>query len=280
MVSWYYVKGSERVGPVEESELEELVLNGQLDHESYVWRKGFENWVQMASVQELSHILNAKTDIENVEVESDYNVDDQVEDQKEQHNLSSNIGPLRKRVIEWDNLDEYDRIISVKIGIDRGCKEQEYGPYNIQEIQRAFKENRINEKTLIFIPGMDDWEFLGDLPIYAQLTPLPPKIEDQDRRRNNRKPFVARILFHDNEEVYEGVCRDVSEGGLQVLVSDFPGDIGEEVSINVHPDNSEYGFVAKGEIVRVLEGRHGFSLKFKGLAEEAHDAILKYLEKH
>ena len=44
-----------------------------------------------------------------------------------------------------------------------------------------------------------------------------------DRRKIKRKPFVARMFYHNDSIVYEGVCRDISVGGLQVLVDGFQG---------------------------------------------------------
>ena len=73
------------------------------------------------------------------------------------------------------------------------------------------------------------------------------------------------------------LCRDISVGGLQVLVSSFPGNIGDDVTMNVHPDNSDYNFVASGKIVRLLEGGQGFSLRFLDLSPEAEQSIRTYI---
>ena len=106
------------------------------------------------------------------------------------------------------------------------------------------------------------------------------KEKEDDRRKNKRKPFVARMFYHNDSIVYEGICRDISIGGLQVLVDGFPGKIGDDISLNVHPENTEHSFVAGGKIVRILEGDQGFSLRFMNLSEEARDSIEAYLEKN
>lgn len=272
MTSWHYVRGNERVGPVSFEDLEDLVSNGELGSESYVWTKGFSNWKKMGEVQELEALFYTSFDEDEV---TEGLSRDEVEE-----NENDELLDYRPDGVDWEGIDEVDRVIMLKIGIDRGCEESEYGPYNLKELQRAFKEKRINEKTFIFVPGMKNWEFLGDLPIYHELTPLPPKIEDEDRRKFVRKPFVARMLFHDNEKVFEGICRDVSIGGAQVLVSDFPSQIGEVVTMNVHPDNSRYGFVARGKIVRILENNSGFSLRFHDLSSDAKKAINNFVSEH
>ena len=58
------------------------------------------------------------------------------------------------------------------------------------------------------------------------------------------------MFFANNDQLFEGVCRDISIGGMQVLVDHFPAQVGERISLNVHPENSEHHFVADGEIVR------------------------------
>ena len=243
MANWYYVRGSERVGPVTEEEISELYRGGELDQESFVWTKSFANWIKIKNVSELSY-------------------------------LNEQVG------FNWDSINLDERIIHVMIGPDRGSEEQEYGPYTFSELEKSFKENRINEKTLIFIPGMEKWEFLGSLPVYSKLTPLPPKIDQEEQRNNIRKPFVARMFFHDQKDLYEGVCKDLSKGGVQVHVANFPAQVGDEVSLNVHPENSDYHFTAKGEIVRVLSGNKCFSLKFNDLDGDAIEAIDKYINEY
>ena len=53
MVNWYYVQGSERVGPVGIETLRELFHQGVLNLESYIWKKGFQNWERLKDVSEL-----------------------------------------------------------------------------------------------------------------------------------------------------------------------------------------------------------------------------------
>lgn len=255
MTSWYYVQGSERVGPVEESDLKALVLQGVLKDDSYVWRKGFENWQRMSEVSELENLLGSGdagiAAIPTMGARSDF---------------------------DWEGVERDKRIFTIRIGLDRGGEEVEYGPYSLNELKRAFDEKRINAKTFIFSPGMNEWLFLADVPIYQEVfEDMPPVIDEIDRRRAPRRPFVARMLFHNNADVFEGTCRDISLGGLQVLASNLPVKQGEKITLNVHPDNSGHSFTATGTVVRILEGKQGFSLRFEALGSEANSAITSYI---
>jgi hypothetical protein len=265
--TWYYVQGSERIGPVEESELESLVRAGTLDEESYVWKRGFDNWARLKGVSELAYILQpaqpAPTPMRTPQF-------DAMPEAIEEEGMSGGI--------DWRDYDPDLRNIAIKVGLDRGGQETEYGPFSIDQLKLAFEQRRINEKTYVFAPGMESWQLIGETDLYQVLAgELPPTIEEVDKRQAPRKPFVARLFFHDNSQVYEGVCRDISVGGLQVLVSDFPAKVGEKVSLNVHPENTEYHFVASGEVVRVLDGGAGFSLRFKDLNDQAMAAIESYI---
>ncbi len=266
-VSWYYVEGSERVGPVVEDELKVLFAKGKLNAESYVWKKGLENWEKICDLSELDYLLHQEEEaiVAIVNKQSD-KVPDVLK-----------LPPIKE--FSWVKYDLDAPIFLIKIGVDRGTSSTEYGPYSMNIIKKLFFDNRVGPKTYIFTPGMKDWIFLADIPKYSELfMGIPPVIDEEQRRLDQRKPFIARMLFHDNNNVYEGVCRDISIGGVQVLVSGMNVIVGETINMNVHPTNSDYCFVAAGKIVRVLDGNQGFSLRFENLSSEAHKSIDQYVE--
>lgn len=260
---WYYVHNNERVGPVDVAEIENLIQSAVIKEDSFVWKKGFDNWAKLADVEELMLLKK----VEHISIE-------EVEDIP----LISDTPPILKQ-IDWDSIGENEKLFLIKIGYDRGDDEKEYGPFSIAQLRRAYTENRVNEKTYIFLNGIENWMLLGESPVFNKISSLPPNLDDIDRRQTPRKPFVARLFFHDNSDVFEGICRDVSIGGLQVLVSEAPCKVGDIVNLNVHPENSDYCFVASGKVVRLLDGKQGFSLRFEGLPEESKKAITTYVSK-
>ncbi len=249
---WYYVEGGERKGPVEMSTIHELISNSKLNDDDYVWKKGFENWTKVKDTEELH-----------------------LEEEVIEEELPGVIG---EESYSLRSLSNSESSIFIKIGADRGKQEVEYGPYSLEIIQKLFKENRINAKTFIFVRGMSDWTIMADFSDFSEIfEDTPPPIEEADRRLNQRKPFIARMYIESNKQVYVGVCRDISVGGMQILVDNIPANIGESISINVHPENTEHHFVAGGNIVRLLDGGQGFSFRFTELGEEAKEAIQNYL---
>ncbi len=243
-MQWYYVENKERVGPVSQPELMKLIESNILGPEHFVWAKGYENWKKIK-------------DVETLQVKKVSNK------------------------ISLKSLSDDDKRIYIRTGADRGGGvATDYGPFSLNLIKNLYKENRINGKTLIYFQGLTNWTYLADMSDFQEIfQELPPSIEQVDRRSAQRKPFIARLLVSDQKGVFEGICRDVSIGGMQVLVANFPAKLGDKISLNVHPENTDYHFAASGTIVRILEGSQGFSFRFATLSTEAKKAIESYIEK-
>lgn len=255
--SWYYVLKGQRHGPVSLDVLQQMIAKSELNHQDFIWKKGFDNWKKIKEVDEV-----------------------QVASAPEAHHDS--LPPILEKPaaveFSFNKIGADDRQIFVRIGTDRGGAPADYGPFSVNQLKALFDQKRINGKTLFFVKGMKEWSLLGDHKEYADIFEAqPPVIKEQDRRQAIRKPFVARMFIQNNKKVFEGICRDVSVGGMQVLIDQFPGKAGEKISINVHPENSDYHFVASGQIVRLLEGNNGFSFRFQQLSDEAKKAIEKYV---
>ncbi len=266
--NWYYVQMGNRQGPVAIEVLVEMISRSELKFEDFVWKKGFENWKKVKECDELqatpaqapvavAAAPKFKAPAPPVEVKTQY-----IE-------------------ISLKSLNPDERLVFVRIGDDRGGATADYGPFSVKQIKQLFKENRINGKTFVFMTGMKEWKILADYPEYQEIfEELPPTIKEADKRTNVRKPFVARLLVHNNKNVFSGICRDISIGGMQVLVDNYQGTAGEKISINVHPENSDYHFTASGVVVRILEGNNGFSFRFQGLNEEAKRSIEKFVQEN
>lgn len=256
---WYYVQKGERKGPVEFNELLTLFQESSLSENDFVWTKGFENWTKIKELKQFQQATPA------IPIEEAIATQNQT---FENH----------KKIVDLRELDPEDNCIFIRIGVDRGTAPIEYGPFSIEILKKLFQENRINGKSQAFSQGMPDWTFLAEMPGFEEVfNELPPKIDDSERRVDQRKPFIARMFIENNQQVFEGICRDISIGGMQVLVDHFPGKVDEKITINVHPENSDYHFVASGKIVRLLEGSLGFSFRFINLSDDAIKSINGYL---
>lgn len=270
--SWYYVQKGNRHGPVALEVIQQMISNTDLSPSDYVWKKGFENWKKIKEVEELEE----KSSPTPTPAPAPFKAPESPKP------VEVALGPkIQYKEISLKNLSPEERSIYVRIGNDRGLPPSDYGPFNLTQLQQLFKEMRINGKTLVFITGMKEWKVLGDLPEYQEIfEEAPPVIQESDRRAAVRKPFVARLFVQNNKKVFEGICRDISIGGMQILTENFKGQSGDKISINVHPENSDYHFTASGIVVRILEGNSGFSFRFQGLTDEAKKSVEKYLQEN
>jgi len=147
MVNWYYVRGSERVGPVSVDVLRDLFTRQELTLESYVWRKGFQNWERLKDVAELD--LSGKSPAAVLE----------------QHEEASSPEMMFK--FDWKKIRDEEELFFVKIGSDRkNLIDAEYfGPFSFNELKEAKEEKRINDKTLIYAVGLQGWIEAGETPL-------------------------------------------------------------------------------------------------------------------
>lgn len=255
--NWYYVQKGNRQGPVALEVIAKMIANQDLKSEDFVWKKGFENWKKIKDVEEFQAEKEIPAEIPKT--------------------LDVPVIPVKE--LSFKDLDHTDRAIYIRIGQDRGGASTDYGPFSIDQLKQLHKENRINGKTYVFIKGSKEWKILADFPEFQQIfEELPPIIQEADRRITVRKPFIARLFVQNSKNFYEGMCRDISVGGMQILMDDFQGNAGDRISINVHPENTDYHFTASGVVVRLLEGHSGFSFRFQGLTDEAKRSIEKYLQ--
>ena len=246
---WFYVENDDKIGPVDKEEIISLIKQKKLLSDSYVWTSGFKNWEKLFAVEVFNLYLK---------------------ENKSKKNDS----------FDWEAINRSDKIFFIMVGKDRGNKKETlYGPYSLETLVKLYRESRINERSFIWSSGMKNWKILADIDVFENFFgERPPEVAEIERRGAQRRPFIARMLFHNNDRLYEGICRDISLGGMQILVSGFPAQLGEHISFNAHPDNSDYHFVANGEIVRVLQGDQGFSLRFIEISDEAKSAISKYID--
>lgn len=265
--NWYYVLKGNRQGPVAQDVIEGMIASQELKQDDFVWKKGFENWKKIKDTPELEMKPKAAAAAPKA---PDAFVPP-----------AAQPAAAPEKEFSFKDLEEDNRCIFIRIGNDRGGSPADYGPFSLKDIKKLFKENRINGKTFVFSQGFKEWKVLGDLPEYQEVfEELPPVIQEADRRTALRKPFIARLFIQNNKKFYEGICRDISIGGMQVLLDNFNGQAGDKIAINVHPENSDYHFVASGVVVRTLEGNSGFSFRFQGLNDEAKRAIEKYVQEN
>jgi len=286
---WYYYFQNKQEGPVSVDFLKEIIQKGQLDHSAYVWTKGFADWKMLKDVPTLFEeqaqpsqvqTLPGKKENTNVQKTSSFKEGSLSGAQATSTSSSQTIDSRLDEVIPTLGvLKEDDKCIYLKTGFDRGGTPKEYGPYDLTMLKKLYQTSRINGRTLVYFPGLDCWRVLAIFGDFEDIFhDMPPIIQESDRRRWERKPFTARLFFTSDNQFYEGVCKDLSVGGMQVLLYQFPGKVGDVIKMNVHPENPDHHFVAKARIVRIAKSDGAISMEFIDLNEGAKKAVSNYIQ--
>jgi hypothetical protein len=174
MVNWYYVVGSERVGPVDVETLKLLFLKNEINIDTYVWKKGFQNWERLKEVNELrfndqdseDETLNALVeDLKRPESIIIKNEQTPIKISPEKNKVPSS--PEINFIFDWGKVKENEEVFFVRIGKDRKDYDGSdiYGPYTQVELKEAMNEKRMNFQTLVYSPGMSSWTKIQDTPL-------------------------------------------------------------------------------------------------------------------
>jgi hypothetical protein len=169
------------------------------------------------------------------------------------------------------------------------------GPYQTSEIKRLITSGQVLEQAHVWREGFENWQYVKD--VKELLTPstaapaVPPAPvqsvapavvaqENSEKRSKPRRPLVAQVYLTNQSELITGICRDISVGGMQMQTDRIPGAVGSAIRLNVVPPTTVgmKAFVAEGVIVRILEDRRGFALRFTQISDEAKKVIESYIE--
>lgn len=70
--AWFIAMGSEKKGPIEEPNVITMIRSGEIGPETYVWRKGFSEWVRLGDVAELAaHVPRARRSTAEAETQAE-----------------------------------------------------------------------------------------------------------------------------------------------------------------------------------------------------------------
>ncbi|MDO9184272.1 MAG: DUF4339 domain-containing protein [Bacteriovorax sp.] len=163
MINWYYVQGSERIGPVVEDALRDLYLKEEITLDSYVWRKGFPNWERLKDVEE----LNFHSPRELLKLAPERRVEKIEKVTSEKIVIQEENSPDITLDFDWHAVGEEEELFFIKVGHDRKSQvdSELFGPYSLSEIRDALEEKRINNQSLLFAIGMQGWIKVGDTPL-------------------------------------------------------------------------------------------------------------------
>lgn len=268
MTQWYYVEGTERIGPLNQEVLEEYLAQGKIMLDTYVWRKGFPNWVKVKEIEELAIHATGENNDNDAEESSHELTDEQskgsqgrerrsarTSDQSQSYEKDIKVENIDPRPIDLNAISSLDREFYIKVGLDREEPvEVEYGPFSLEDLQSMFSQNRINEKTFITTTNADKWSAMADFELIEKITDkklIKPHLNTND-------PVFLRTNC--DGDVVEGIIRDLSLGGGQFLTKEIL-PLQRKLKANLIWGNRKpvgVHFV----VTRRLEDRSGYVIRF------------------
>lgn len=268
MTQWYYVEGTERIGPLNQEVLEEYLAQGKIMLDTYVWRKGFPNWVKVKEIEELAIHAAGENNDNDTEESSHELADEQskgsqgrerrsarTSDQSQSYEKDIKVENIDPRPIDLNAISSLDREFYIKVGMDRDEPvEVEYGPFSLEDLQSMFSQNRINERTFITTTNADKWSAMADFELIEKITDkklIKPHLNTND-------PVFLRTNC--DGDVVEGIIRDLSLGGGQFLTKEIL-PLQRKLKANLIWGNRKpvgVHFV----VTRRLEDRSGYVIRF------------------
>lgn len=256
---YFLVMGGKAVGPLTAQDISERVSSGQCSLLSYIWCEDWDDWKHVYKANDFESLIPAKPEKSSIQ-----KLKQRLEEKKK-----------KKSVLHPPLLDDNQWFLH--------SGGTQFGPLSTAEVKQAIEDQKIDSRSHIWTEGWPKWKSVTDAKEFAsflkQSPSVPPPLKSSERRTSPRRPLVAKLFLHNEKEVVVAVCRDISIGGMQVLTDHVPGEVGTKLKLNVSPSGSNVkGFVAEGEIVRVLEDGRGFSFRFLKIASDAKKAIETYLK--
>jgi len=276
---WYVAMGERWIGPLTAADVYERVLAQELTWAHYVWKQGQSEWKRICDVKTFQAAVPtapAKAVLTEVKAASKPTI--------KQGARKSVVAPPPPMNAEQTGAAD------TKIWF-LYFNDAQYGPFSRTEIANLQQAGKITPRVHAWREGMGNWdriERISELkaPLeksgkIAKKAEAPSQVE---QRAAPRRPLVAKIILASGDAIRVGMCRDISVGGMQVLMDQLPGPVGTRVKLNVSPagtapaGQSIEPFVAEGVVVRILEDRRGFSFRFEKLNDNAKRSIERYLE--
>jgi hypothetical protein len=310
---WFVVVGERTLGPFDREGLLERLRNHEITTAHYLWKEGFEDWVRFSELEEFKEIfppkppkqwiskLKAPTPPKELPRPREWfafikNTQEGPFDLDELKSMAR-MGTVDAQTYAWKigmenwqligEIPELMKIIAVPPPVPPSP------PPAPTKVQRAEPSPQVKD-----LPPNLKSQGVEAEKIQTQASPqsAPPQASTDSaqqaapqKTRPPRIPIVARVLFHDNQLVGQGICRDLSIGGAQILLDTSQGEsgspdlpVGSVIKMNLHSDevvgsDKKVVFTTDAVVVRHLSQERGFAVRFMNIEDEFANLIKSYV---
>lgn len=258
--TWFYIDNNQRVGPIDEKSFFNLLQSHLISTDTFVWRKGLENWTQIFNLSELMEVIQ-KLD----QVHQDLNFE------ATPVKTETTLSPTRIEA-SWFNLSLEEKIFFIK------QKEEStiFGPYSLSNIDRLLKERRLNDSSWIYTHQMPAWIKIGAIPQYHDLFGKDPKIPPNAPLHHLNTICIDFQI--DNEfQTYQGLAQDLSLGGVQIISRNLNIPLKTTLKVILKPLYTSTMTQIPAEVIRNLDENSGIFVHFTDLEGESLSKLQDYL---
>ncbi len=238
--------GDQSVGPLKAADIYSQLSQGKVTYLQYVWKPGMAAWARLADVPAFQVAAPQAP----------------VTPPKPPTPPAPPVAVQKK---EWFLF----------------YQEQQTGPYTLDEARGVIGVHQLDAtSSFAWKEGLAGWSSLGDLQEFSSVATTSASAQPQEKRSAVRKPIIAKVLLAEGGQVFFGIGRDISVGGMQVLSGQLPKKVGSTLKLNISPTTETspqfQPFVAEGVVVRIFEDGRGFSFRF-GVLDESSRATIESL---
>ncbi len=252
---WYISQAGRLLGPISGKEVAHWITAKGLSVGNFIWNCHEKGWKRVYEIPEFQPLLPPEPSKE-IQAEAAKRA---AEAAKDESTIEAPVATPAGRV--WYVF----------------TNKAQYGPFAKTEVELMIESGRVDSNSYLWKKGMLNWEAAGTVREFTVPAGTDSKSDNNEQREAPRKPYEAKILMTDGQEVGWAICRDVSIGGMQVLMDHSPGQVGTVLKLNVSESDNVPAFTCEGTIVRVLEDGRGFSFRFDNLPDDARQAIEQYV---
>jgi len=255
--AWFVAKQGQSEGPYFAAEVFKKIQNNEISWMDYIWKPGLSKWQRICDVKEFQQ----KEDTSPPPLSQIKEIKQEIANERRMRPRVKSAHPM-----QWYLYHQ----------------ESQLGPFSEDEVFRFLRVGKIDGSTFAWRKGMKGWDRISKIELFSVLNLKANKKTTSEKRITPRQPLFAKVLLANDRLVGEGICRDVSLGGLQILTDKIPGKVGTIIKINVSPTQEtpkEFeSFVATAIVVRILEDQRGFSCRFEKMTTKSQKAIAHYLK--
>jgi hypothetical protein len=130
------------------------------------------------------------------------------------------------------NYKSEGKCIFVKVSIDDSNRTEDFGPFSLDMIKQLFNDDRIDGRSFIYAPDLDNWRILGDFSDYKEIFgEAPPEITSFHRRFNTRMTLNCGCMVQAEKDWYNSVASDLSMMAVKLAFHGHKLELDQDVTL-------------------------------------------------